>query len=73
MELECSAISGDVILLNLRFLCCWCVFSCKTSELTVSVVMVPFLMQNLSEASCSGKAGFVKVSPEILGLGLSVP
>ena len=32
-----------------------------------------FLMQSLSEASCGRKAGSVKVSPEILGLGLSVP
>ena len=63
-----SAIFGDVILLKLRFLWCWCVFSCKTRELTFSVVLVPCPLQNLSEASRSRKARSVKVSPEILGL-----
>ena len=68
-EPGCSAISGGVVLLKLHFLWCWCAFSCKASELTFSVVSVPFLMQNLSEASCSGKARSVKVSREMLKLG----
>ena len=62
-EPGCSAISGGVVLLKWRFLWCWCIFSCKIGEFTFSVVLVPFLMQNLSDPSRGRTAGSVKGQP----------